>query len=134
MDKFFLKGQSGIELIIVVGFFAFSFLIFLLVLHQNTASERFENRNTLVQEVALQVQQEINLAVSSADGYSRQFVLSATISGVSYTIDIIDGDTVYIRTDDEKHALSLPVEEVMGDVIIGANYISKVNGVVILNP
>jgi len=134
MDKYFLKGQSGIELIVVVGFFAFSFLIFLLILHQNTAYEREANRNTLVQETALQVQQEIHLAVSSPDGYSRQFVLPATISGVHYTISIIDGDTVYIRTDEGKHALSLPVEEVTGDFIAGINYISKVNGTVILNP
>src|SRR3989338_11520334 len=89
------RGQSGIELIIVVGFFAFSFLIFLLVIHRNTADERFENRNILVQEVALQIQQEINLAMNSANGYSRQFVLPMTISGVSYTVDIVDGDTVY---------------------------------------
>src|SRR3989344_34537 len=128
------RGQSGIELIIVVGFFAFSFLIFLLVIHRNTADERFENRNILVQEVALQIQQEINLAMNSANGYSRQFVLPMTISGVSYTVDIVDGDTVYIKTDDEKHALSLPTAEVTGEIIIGVNYISKVDDVVRLNP
>ena len=134
MVKFFSKGQSGIELIIVVGFFAFSFLIFLLVIHRNTGFEREANRNTLVQEVALQIQQEINLAASSVNGYSRQFVLPRTISGVSYSVDLLDGDTVYIKTDDGKHALSLSTAEVIGDIIIGANYISKLNDVVRLNP
>ena len=134
MGKYFFRGQSGIELIIVVGFFAFSFLIFLLVLHQNTVYEREENRNTLAQDVALQIQQEIGLATESIDGYSRQFNLPLTISGASYIVTLVDGDTVYIRTDDGKHALSLSVANVTGSVIIGTNYISKVDGVVILNP
>ena len=41
-DRMFLRGQSAIELIIVVGFFAFVFLIFLSVIHQNTALQRLE--------------------------------------------------------------------------------------------
>ena len=57
-----------------------------------------------------------------------------TISGVSYSVDIVDGDTVYIRTDDGKHALSLSTAEVIGDVVLGANYISRLNDVVRLNP
>lgn len=133
LNNVFLKGQSAIELIIIVGFFAFSFLIFLLIIHFNVAFEREENRNTLLQETALQVQQEINLATGSIDGYSRQFVLPSKIAGLSYTINIVDGETVYIRTDNGVHALSLPVVNVTGNILIGVNSISKINGTVYLN-
>src|SRR3989338_1440278 len=132
-DRMFLRGQSSIELIIVVGFFAFVFLIFLSVIHQNTASQRLEQRNILIVDVALQVQQEINLATNSINGYSRQFVLPSTIAGLSYQASIIDKNTIYIHTDDEKHALSLPVANVTGEIIIGVNSISRINNSVFLN-
>jgi len=128
------KGQSAIELIIVVGFFAFAFLIFLLIIHQSTASQRYENRNTLVQDVALQIQQEISLATNSINGYSRQFILPPNIAGVYYEATIIDGTAIYIYSNDGKHALSLPVSNVTGEVIIGTNTILKINNSVLLNP
>ena len=130
----FKRGQSGIELIILVGFFAFFFLIFMLVIHQNTSDKRWENRNLLTQEVALQIQQEIALAAESLSGYSRQFDLPLKISGVSYSADIIDNTVIYVHTDDGFHALSLPVFNVTGSVIVGGtNRIRNSDGTVYLN-
>ena len=131
--KFFERGQSGIELIILIGFFAFFFLIFLLVIHQNTNDERWENRNLLTQEVALQIQQEIGLAAESSSGYYRQFSLPPKISGVSYSAEIIENTVVYVHTDDGLHALSLSVFNVTGTAIIGDNEIRNINGTVYLN-
>lgn len=128
------RGQSAIELIIVTGFFAFAFLIFLLILHQNTALERAANRNALLQDVALTVQQEISLAAQSISGYSRQFILPPKIAGAPYTITILDTTTLYIKTNDEKQALSLSVSNVTGQLILGTNLIKNVNNTVILNP
>ncbi len=128
------RAQSGIELIILVGFFAFFFLILLLVIHENTNEERWENRNLFTQEVALDIQQEIALAAGSSSGYSRQFTLPSKISGVSYSAEIIDNTVIYVHTDDGFHALSLPVFNVTGSVIVGGtNRIRNSDGTVYLN-
>ena len=127
------RGQSGIELIILVGFFAFFFLVFLLVIHQNTNDKRWENRNFFTQEIALQIQQEIALASESSSGYSRQFDLPLKISGVDYSADILEGNVIYVYTADGLHALSLPVANVTGSVVIGSNLIKNIDGSVYLN-
>ncbi len=130
MSKF---GQSAIELIILVGFMAFFFLIFLLVIHTNTAGERWENRNILTQELALEIQQEISLASESFSGYVRQFNLPTKISGLTYTAEILENTTVYVHTDNGEHALSLPISLVNGDLVIGMNTIKNIDGAVYLN-
>ena len=105
----------------------------MLVIHQNTNDKRWENRNLFTQEVALQIQQEIALAAGSSSGYSRQFDLPLKISGVPYSAEIVENTVVYVHTDDGLHALSLPVANVIGAVIIGTNVIKNVGGAVYLN-
>ncbi len=126
-------AQSAVELIILVGFMAFFFLIFLLVIHTNTAGERWENRNTLTQELALEIQQEISLASESFSGYVRQFNLPTKISGLTYAAEILENTIVYVHTDNGEHALSLPVFPVNGGLVIGTNTIKNIDGHVYLN-
>lgn len=126
-------GQSAIELIILVGFLAFFFLIFLFIIQESTAAERWENRNILTQELALQIQQEIALAAQSSSGYSRYFFLPSKVSGLTYAVTIIDMTSLYVRTDNGDHALSLPVFNVTGSVVIGENLIKNIDGSVYLN-
>ncbi len=133
-NSFFARAQSAIELIILVGFLAFFFLIFLFAIHMSTADERWENRNLLTQELALEIQQEVNLAAESLSGYSRQFTLPERISGLTYDVEIVENTVVYVHTDDEQHALSLPVSYVDGLLVIGTNTIKNIDGAVYLNP
>ena len=132
-NRNFLRGQSGIELIILIGFFTFFFLFFLFVVNANTSDERWENVNILTQEIALQIQQEIGLAAGSISGYSRQFELPLRIADIQYSAEIIDNSVVYVYTADGQHSLSLPVSYVVGDVVVGANFIRNIGGVVYLN-
>lgn len=126
-------AQSAIELVILVGFMAFFFLIFLLVIHTNTAGERWENRNILTQELALEIQQEISLASESLSGYFRQFNLPTKISGLTYVAEILENTAVYVHTDNGEHALSLPISHVNGELVIGMNTIKNIDGAVYLN-
>ena len=132
--KFFVRAQSAVEFVILVGFLAFFFLIFLLVIQSSTADERWENRNALTQELALEIQQEIGLAAGSSSGYVRQFNLPVKISGLTYTAEIVENTIVYVHTDNGEHALSLPVSYVNGNLVIGVNTIKNIDGVVYLNP
>jgi len=126
------KAQSAIEFIILVGAVFFFFIIFLLAVQLNIADKAKENRGLAIQEIALAVQDEINLAVDSSDGYNRVFEIPEKVINLDYEINITAG-TVFARTLDGKHAISFPVAEVTGDTLKGTNVIRKEDGVVYLN-
>lgn len=86
----------------------------------------------MVKEIALSVQDEINLAYESSDGYLRKFKVPEKIANQDYTLMIVE-ESVYIKTLDNKIAMSLPVIPVVGDVRRGENQIHKENGTVYLN-
>jgi hypothetical protein len=92
----------------------------------------YEKMDSRVKETALTIQNEISLAVESSDGYSREFRLPSDINGIDYSVSI-DEALVYVRTDDGRHAIALPVKNVTGQIIIGGNIIIKENGIVKLN-
>ena len=126
------SGQSTIEFVILVTAVLFFFVIFFVFIQENIAVTKYESTRVAVREVALTVQNEIQLASSATDGYERQFTLPADINGLPYLINVVDS-SVYIRTTDGKHALALPVGDVTGDVVIGVNSVTKVNESVYLN-
>ena len=123
-------GQSAIEFIILVGAVFFFFIIFLISLQIQRADQFAEQRNNQVKETASIVQDEINYAFSSRDGYERKFTLPENIEGIKYCINITDGG-VYIKTSNSKNALSLPIpKNVTGSVGIGDNIIINKAGIV----
>lgn len=128
----FKKGQSAIEFVILVMAVLFMFVGFLYLIQLRIADSKYEAVSAAAEEVALTVQDEINLAHNSPNGYSRRFTIPSNINGFSYQANILDG-SVYVRTDDGKHAIALPVFNVTGDVIIGTNTIYKINNAVFLN-
>ncbi len=127
-----IKGQSAIEFLILVMAILFLFVGLLYFIYGKIADTQNEALSVAVNEIALTVQDEINLAHGSADGYSRQFFLPSNINGLEYEANIIE-DSVYVRTTNGRHAVALPVSEVTGDVLIGNNLVYKISGVVYLN-
>ncbi len=128
------KSQSAIEFLILTGFLLFSFTVFFLVIQGNMSDKLEERQNLAVKSVAITVQDEINLAFQSSDGYSREFKIPETINGADYKINITE-EMIYLRTDDGKYAIALPVKNVTGDVKKqpDINVIKKENGEVKLN-
>jgi len=63
------KAQSAIEFVILVGVVVFFFLTFLFVIEGNIIDQVKDNKNLVTKEIALTVQNEINLASESSDGY-----------------------------------------------------------------
>ncbi len=127
-----LKGQSSLEFFVLAGVAVFFFLIFSLAVQMNIGEKTVERTNLEVKELASSVQDEINLAAGASDGYRREFYIPEKVANKDYQINIVD-DSVYVRTDDGKFALSLPVSEVIGDVLEGNNFITKINGKVYIN-
>ena len=92
----------------------------------------YQQENILVKEIALIVQNEINLALQSGEGYSREFELPQKAGNLEYEINI-DFGVVYVKTINGRHALTIPIADVVGDINITTNTIEKINGVIYLN-
>lgn len=126
------NGQSAVEFLILVGAVFFFFVVFLYSIQVSMGDKIKEGINLAVKEIAIIVQDEISLAVSSSDGYYRNFEIPNKIGGLEYNASLVSG-SVYVRTLDGEYALSLPVLNVTGDVIVGNNVIRRENGIVYLN-
>jgi hypothetical protein len=122
------KAQSSIEFIILIGFVMTAFAIFFIVINESVRETTEEKMDLEVKEVALTIQNEIDLAYNSIEGYSRNFTLPKVISGKYYSV-LIEEDIVFVSTIDEKHFSSFPIKNVTGQVsILFTNTISKSNG------
>ncbi|MEA3248199.1 MAG: hypothetical protein U9Q73_00675 [Nanoarchaeota archaeon] len=126
------KAQVSVEFIIILGTILFFASIFLLVIQENTRDKTYQRENLLVKEIALIVQSEVSLALQSGDGYLREFELPQKAGNLDYEINITSG-VIYVKTTNNRHALTLPVAAVVGEINITTNTIKKTNGVIYLN-
>ena len=131
MFKKSTHAQSSIEFIILLGFLLFAFSAFFLIIQGNMSDKLDARNNMAIKGIAIQVQDEINFAFSSSEGYYREFKIPENINGVNYDIELGDG-VVYVNQQD-KYALSLPIKDFRGDIVKGNNYIKKLGGEVLLN-
>ena len=126
------RAQVSIEFIMIIGALLFFASIFILAIQENMGDRTYQRENILVKEIALIVQNEIYLALQSGNGYSREFELPQKAGNLNYEINI-DSGIVYIKTTNSRHALTLQVADVVGDINITKNTIEKINGVLYLN-
>ena len=126
------KGQSAIEFVIIVSAVLFFFIVFLFSVQGNLSDKFYERRNLAVQEIALSVQDELNLASESSEGYHRSFTLPLTAMNKAYEISFVE-DFVFVKTLDGAHALAFPIVNVTGQPVVGTNTVRKANGQVFLN-
>jgi hypothetical protein len=126
------NGQGSSEFLILVAGLIVFLIGFFIVLGDNI-QERFQTENTInIQKIAEQVQKEVYLAQKASDGYQRVFTLPEKIINRDYIITVAEKQ-VYLKTLDEKYAISLPVSDLYGEIKIGENLIKKKDGVIYLN-
>jgi len=126
------KSQSGAEFLMIVGVVIFFFTIFFIAINESKSEKLDLKQTNRVKEIALTLQDEINLAFKSTDGYYREFKLPADIIGKDYEISIAE-KLVYVKTDDGKDAIAYQTAEVTGQPIKGDNTIRIKGGVIYLN-
>ncbi|MFH1425575.1 MAG: hypothetical protein ABIG28_02480 [archaeon] len=126
------KSQSAIEFIILIGAMFFFFILLMQAFQKNTADKTIAQRNLIANDITLTVQNEINLAHSSRDGYERTFSLPDKIQNINYTINLTEG-FIYLQTTDGNIALAHPVKNITGNVQKGDNVIKKVDREVFIN-
>lgn len=127
------KAQTAIEFILQVIVVLFLFTVFFVAIHGNMADEIRERKNLVVKEIASIIQDEINLASQSSDGYYREFEIPLDITGEDYDVEIVE-NMAYVKTQDNKYAVALPVLTITGSIVKGQNTIKKENGEIKLNP
>jgi len=128
--KYNLKGQGTIEFIVIFAFVLFFFALFFSIVQVNTYKKNLEKERIVVQNIALDVQYEINLAAESSIGYSREFKIPLNVFGKDYDINISD-NRVYVLLD--GYGTSYRIQNISGSVQKGVNLIQNQNGSVFLN-
>ena len=125
-----LKSQGGIEFLIITGMALLFFTVFFVAIKSNTEDKNKEREMLTIKNLALSIQDEINLAAEASEGYQREFYVTKLILGKEYEIEIID-NRIYIKT--EENAISLKVREVIGEIQKEENIIKKQDGKIYLN-
>ena len=125
------KAQGAIEFVVLFGAVLFFFIMFFSIIQMNISDKNKEKEQIIVQNVALNVQDEISLASGSTDGYSRTFSIPQNILGEDYGITVANG---YVNVTLKKFVVFYKVSVVQGSIQKGDNFIKKENGNVYLNP
>src|SRR3989338_1889627 len=122
------KAQSAIEFLIIVAAVIFFVILFIISIGINTSDKIKQNREQDLSNIAETVVDEINIAHSASEGYSRNFTLpNKVLSEVDYNI-ALDSGLVFAKTLDDKTSLALPTQNVTGVINKGNNQIRKSNG------
>lgn len=124
------KAQGAIEFIIIFGSLLFFFIVFFAAIQSNTERKNAEKEGLILQNIALSVKEEINLAAGSSEGYYREFKTPENILGKDYEITIV-GSFIYTSMDNLGFAYK--ISDVNGSIQKGTNIIRKENGTVYLN-
>src|SRR3989338_8502223 len=107
------KSQTAIEFLILFAAALLFFALFFAIINERISEKNKEKEMILIKNLALSIQDEINLAARATNGYQREFSVAEKISSKDYYINITD-DRIYIKTD--KNAISYPVEKIEGSI------------------
>jgi hypothetical protein len=118
------------EFLTAMGIALLFFTLFFLAINYDTQEKRIEKEGKIVNNLAMSIKKEIDIASSTQEGYIREFNVPNKILGNNYEIQIV-GNHIYIKSDNK--AMSLKIKEVIGEIQKGANIIKKTKEGVYLN-
>ncbi len=124
-------AQSSIELIVLTLVILTFFISFIVIVQDNIQKKVRESTDIKVKQAAANIENEILLASSSLDGYSREFIIPQTINGLNYTI-LIDDNTLYLNTTQGQTAY-VNLKNYTGTLQKGKNIIKKIKGEVFIS-
>lgn len=127
-----MKAQSSIEFVVLVGAMLVIFIAFLYVFQTDLAKKGTEARESEFNELAIYLQNELDIAAGASNGYIRTFELPETVRNKEYALTLVDG-AIYLQTIDGSLSLSVSAQNVTGQPQTGPNTIRKVNETIYLN-
>jgi hypothetical protein len=123
-------GQSALEFSVIFGFVLFFFISFFTIIQLNIEEKNKDKEIIILQNLALNVQDEISIASKASDGYSRSFSIPNNVLGKDYVINITE-TLIYVKLKD--FYISYKIPEVNGQIKKGPNFIRKQDGSIYLN-
>lgn len=128
-----VRAQTAIEFFMIVGMVLYFFSLFLGAVQNSNQEKSKILTNQALEEIVKTLKGEINLAISSKEGYSRNFSIpNKVLNSKPYSI-LINDNLIYAITDDEKNSYSEQIVRINGQPVKGINTIRKINGIVYLN-
>lgn len=94
-----MKGQSSIELVLLVGFLTIVMLFFFLVIQTRVNEQQDIKQVTLQSQLADLIEREIVLAARVDPGYMREFDVPRDLDGEHYNLSFEDLNTLVIDGD-----------------------------------
>jgi hypothetical protein len=101
------KAQAAIEFIILIGFIAFIVGALIAVFGNVIFEEQKEVEQEQIDSFLTYVEEEIQLAKNSPNGYKRTFTLPEEVYGKNYTF-FFANDAIAIQWEDKEAAKFLP--------------------------
>jgi len=126
------QAQFAIEFFVLMGFMFLIFVGFIAVTTSKILEAKENDRQEIAEDITSLVKNEIQLAKSVSDGYSRTFSLPSRIEGNTYTVEIIENRELVVKYVDKEFLTFLP-DDICGDILIPNNEIDKENGITCLN-
>jgi len=124
------RAQGTIEFIILFGVILVFFIAFFAIVQNNISEKNEDKEKILLQNIALDVRDEINLAAEASDGYSREFNVPEKVLGGDYEITISNN---FVYASMEKIGFAYKAVEVNGLIKKGVNNVTKEEGIIYLN-
>ncbi|MFH1211569.1 MAG: hypothetical protein V1659_01430 [Candidatus Woesearchaeota archaeon] len=127
------KSQTGLEFMILFGFMMIVFLLFFMFVQDRLSETSKEQKDAALKDVSLTIMNEIALARSARNGYSRSFFLPDELNDEPYSVEISEDNLeLVVRQGDSEHLTFLD-PDVSGDISFGKNVIIKRGGVIVLS-
>jgi|SRR3989338_7930055 len=126
------KSQFALEFIVLIAFMFLVFVGFFAIVSARILEAKESENKQIAETLANLVFDEIKLANSAEDGYSRTFNIPTRVKGSTYTISIASNRELTVNYLGNEHVIFLP-SNTQGDVVLGLNSISKPNGTVFLS-
>ena len=126
------RAQFAIEFVVIIAFMFIIFLGFTAIITSKILESKELERERTAESIAALAKNEIDLAKSSQDGYTRQFDMPQKIEGNSYAISLIDSREIVVTYIDKEQVVFLG-DGVAGTLNAGTNKLRKQNGIVFVN-
>lgn len=89
-----MKGQASIESAIIISMMFLILVLFFLTLSNRLVAVHERRSAELLQDIAFIARSEIELAMRSEDGYTRQFTLIKSLRGRDYNLTLINASDI----------------------------------------
>ncbi|MBI5061047.1 MAG: hypothetical protein HZB67_01935 [Candidatus Aenigmarchaeota archaeon] len=128
------KAQVSIELMLYIGIMLVVFAIAIIAAGNRQEEIYRERLATDAKSTLKEVATEIDIAVEVGSGYSHIFTMPDKILGSNdYSVNINKQyQIIYIEWTDKNYSLSMISSNINGSVSKGANRISNIGGLVII--